>query len=187
VPPSADRQEVAVNSVQWLAPDDPADVPPDFNSVYQTHWRPMFRLALGLLRDAGLAEETVQDAFEALFARWDSLRNSSAAVGYLRVCVVNGSRSAVRRTVRARRRTVAVCEETSEGADAGPMLDAEHAIVREALASLPDMQREVLTLRYLNDLSDADIAAATGLSLGGVRSSSSRGLAALRHLMGALQ
>ncbi len=175
-----------MGSLQSVAADEPPEVPPGFETVYQKQWRSMFRLALGLLRDAALAEEIVQDAFEALFERWETLRDPAAAVAYLRVCVVNGSRSAVRRSVRARKRDVAGREETTDGADARPLLDAEHAIVRQALAELPQMQREVLTLRYLQDLSDEDIAAATGLSLGGVRSSSSRGLAAMRHLMGAL-
>ena len=64
------------------------------------------------------------------------------------------------------------------------MLTAEHQLVRAAFAQLPDRQREVLTLRYLAELSDAEIAEATGLSLGGVRSASSRGLAALRTSLG---
>jgi RNA polymerase sigma factor (sigma-70 family) len=49
---------------------------------------------------------------------------------------------------------------------------------------LPVRQREVLTLRYLAELSDAEIAIATGLSEGGVRSASSRALAALRTALG---
>jgi RNA polymerase sigma factor (sigma-70 family) len=64
------------------------------------------------------------------------------------------------------------------------LLSAEHDLVRRALALLPDRQREVLTLRYIAELSDADIAAATGLSAVSVRSASSRGLAALRGALG---
>jgi RNA polymerase sigma factor (sigma-70 family) len=70
------------------------------------------------------------------------------------------------------------------GADATTMLAADHDLVRQAMRELPDRQREVLTLRYVAELSDAEIAAATGLTPGGVRSASSRGLAALRTTLG---
>ena len=73
---------------------------------------------------------------------------------------------------------------TEAPADASSVLAAEHDMVRSALARLPDKQREVLTLRFIAELSDADIAEATGLSQPGVRSASSRGLAALRTILG---
>ena len=101
--------------------------------------------------------------------------------------VVNGSRSVLRRRIRARRHLQLVQDnEAAPPADEGLLLSDEYENVRRALATLPDRQREVLTLRYLLDLPDPEIAAATGLSLGGVRSSSSRGLAALRDAMGEL-
>jgi RNA polymerase sigma factor (sigma-70 family) len=105
-------------------------------------------------------------------------------VGYLRMSVVNGGRSALRRRKTARKHLHLVREEMDEAADHTSLLSADHELARAALAQLPDRQREVLTLRYLADLSDADIAAATGLSLPGVRSASSRGLAALRASLG---
>jgi RNA polymerase sigma factor (sigma-70 family) len=72
----------------------------------------------------------------------------------------------------------------ADAADVSTMLLADRQLVREALSRLPDRQREVLTLRYVAELSDADIATATGLSPGGVRSAASRGLAALRAELG---
>jgi RNA polymerase sigma factor (sigma-70 family) len=143
----------------------------------------MIRLATGLV-DAAAAEDVVQDAFAALYRRWAGIREPAAAAGYLRTSVVNGSRSVLRRRQTARKHLRVVAEETEEPADHTSVLSAEHAMVRQALAGLPERQREVLTLRYLADLGDADIAAATGLSLPGVRSASSRGLAALRTTLG---
>ena len=153
----------------------------DFDSVYDRYWWPMLRLATGLLDSMPAAEDVVQEAFTALYQRRGALREPAAAVGYLRVCVVNGARSVVRRRMTARRHLRIGPEEFAESADHAALLTAEHAIVRDALRSLPQRQREVITLRYIAELTDPEIAAATGLSLGGVRSAASRGLAALRN------
>jgi RNA polymerase sigma-70 factor (sigma-E family) len=155
-----------------------------FDELYQRQWWPMLRLAVGLVDERGAAEDVVQDAFAALFRRWDSIRDPAAAAGYLRASVVNGSRSALRRRGTARKYLRVVGGETEEAADHTTLLSAEHDMVRAALVNLPDRQREVLTLRYLAELPDSDIAAATGLSAAGVRSASSRGLAALRTALG---
>ncbi|MDT4911899.1 MAG: hypothetical protein QOC66_1027 [Pseudonocardiales bacterium] len=155
-----------------------------FEDLYRQQWWPMLRLATGLVDSVSAAEDVVQDAFTALYRRWDAVREPAAAVGYLRMSVVNGGRSVLRRRKTARKHLRIVREEMDEAADHTSLLSAEHELARAALAQLPDRQREVLTLRYLADLSDADIGAATGLSLPGVRSASSRGLAALRASLG---
>ena len=152
----------------------------DFDELYQQQWWPMLRLATGLVDQPAAAEDVVQDAFASLYRKRDSIRNPQAAVGYLRTSVVNGSRNALRRRIVARKYLQVVGEGTVEGADHTTVLTAEHQLVRAAFAQLPDRQREVLTLRYLAELTDPEIAEATGLSLGGVRSASSRALAALR-------
>lgn len=168
---------------QEAAAGEPIPVHLTFDDLYQRQWWPMLRLATGLVDQVPVAEDVVQDAFAAVYRKWGSF-DERAAVGYLRVCVVNHSRSALRRRIRARRNLRLVENASVEGADSSSLLSAEHQMAREALATLPDRQREVLTLRYIAELSDADIAAATGLSLGGVRSASSRGLAALRGSLG---
>ena len=49
-----------------------------------------------------------------------------------------------------------------------------------ALEALPPRMRAVIVLRYYEDLSEADTAAALGCSVGSVKSQASRGLARLR-------
>ena len=49
-----------------------------------------------------------------------------------------------------------------------------------ARVSLPTRQRDVLVLRYLADLTEADTAAALGVAIGTVKQHAHRGLAALR-------
>ncbi|MFL6161237.1 MAG: RNA polymerase sigma factor [Jatrophihabitantaceae bacterium] len=155
-----------------------------FDEIYQEQWWPMLRLATGLVDQRAVAEDVVQDAFASVYRNWSSIREPAAALGYLRTAVVNGSRNALRRRITARRYSRVLGEETAEGADASSVLSAEHDMVRSALQALPARQREVLTLRYIAELTDMEIAEATGLTLGGVRSASSRGLAALRNRLG---
>jgi RNA polymerase sigma-70 factor (sigma-E family) len=163
---------------------DEVGAPPSFNELYQQQWWPMLRLATGLVDDRGVAEDVVQDAFAALYRHWSGIRDPRAAAGYLRTSVVNGSRSVLRKRMTARKHQFEMRDEHEEAADQTTLLSAEHDLVRRALAGLPDRQREVLTLRYIAELSDADIAAATGLNPVSVRSASSRGLAALRSALG---
>ena len=158
--------------------------PASFDELYRELWWPMLWLATGLVDEPALAEDVVQDAFAAVYRKWASIRDHHAAVSYLRTAVVNASRSALRRRITARKHAHAVADEGTEPADHTVLLGVEHDLVRDALDTLPDRQREVLTLRYLADLSDAEIAESTGLSEVGVRSAASRGLAALRAKLG---
>jgi RNA polymerase sigma-70 factor (sigma-E family) len=163
---------------------DEVNAPPSFDQLYQRQWWPMLRLATGLVDEVSAAEDVVQDAFAAVYRNWSNIRDLRAAAGYLRTSVVNNSRSVLRKRMTARKHQFEMRDEHEEGADQSTLLGAEHDLVRRALAGLPDRQREVLTLRYIAELSDADIAGATGLSPAGVRSASSRGLAALRSALG---
>jgi len=158
----------------------------DFEICYETHWWPMVRLATGLLGDRATAEDAVQDAFTAVYSRWASL-GPVTRIGYLRVCVVNATRTIQRRQTVQRKHVRLVEDRPSAGADERLIQQFERDDLRHALGLLPQRQREVLVLRFITELPDPDIAQATGLSLGGVRSASSRGIAALRSSMGELR
>ena len=148
--------------------------------LYAAHWRQLVRLSVLLVRDTGTAEELVQDAFVAVHARWDRLRDPDRALAYLRQAVVNRSRSALRhRSVVARH---AATLRPVDTADPTPTSDRRE-VVLDAMRALPDRQREVLALRYYLDLSEAQIADTLGISRGAVKSHASRGAAALRALL----
>jgi RNA polymerase sigma-70 factor (sigma-E family) len=156
-----------------------------FDALYRSHWWPMLRLAQGLVDDTSAAEDVVQDAFAGLYRNPAVLADAAAAARYLRASVVNGARSALRRrrTVRTWLGQVRAGEHAS-AADEPSLRSVEQQAARRALAALPSRQREVLTLRFLADLSDSEIADATGMSAGHVRSAASRGLATLRSTLG---
>ena len=157
---------------------------PDYAQLYREQWRPLLRLAQSLVDDVASAEDVVQDAFAGLYRRADRLDGPDHAAGYLRVSVLNGARSALRRRRTVRLRSVSLHDDrVAPPADEPTLLSAEHDAVRAALRTLPRRQREVLSLRLLCDMDDIEISRATGMSHTHVRSAASRGLATLRAAM----
>jgi RNA polymerase sigma-70 factor (sigma-E family) len=167
-------------------PARPEDVPLVMDEIAQLHARhyvPLVRLAVALIDHRESAEEVVQDAFLATIRRWHHLRDSSAAQAYLRRAVVNGSRDRLR--ARRVRRAATVPEAGRiRSPEEEVLMQEEHRALIEALRTLPRRQREVLVLRYFSDLTERETADAVGLSLGGVKSSAHRGMAALRRVLG---
>jgi RNA polymerase sigma-70 factor (sigma-E family) len=151
--------------------------------LYRSHRLSLLRLAVLLTDDPGAAEDVVQDAFLALQRRWHAV-DPAAAAGYLRTSVVNGTRTLHRRRGVARRHLKSLELEDAPPADLALLLTEEHRQVVDALRTLPRRQREVLVLRYWSELSEAEIAAALGIARGTVKSSASRGLAALQQHLG---
>lgn len=174
VPATDPRTDEGARTEHWDADDA-------VTQLYAAHYRSLVRLAALLLRDTGAAEEVVQDAFVAMHGRWRRLRDPDKALAYLRQSVVNGARSTLRhRGVVQRYLPRQAMPEFAASAEHGAMDRLDHDAVVTALRLLPPRQREALVLRYYGDLSEADIAAAMGISRGAVKSHASRGMAALR-------
>jgi RNA polymerase sigma-70 factor (sigma-E family) len=144
--------------------------------LYRTHAPDALRLAYLLTGDRALAEDLVQDAFVKVLGRFHDLRNRDAFWWYLRRAVVNLSNSHFRR--RRVERAWAARQRPPEPA-AGPDL-SERDRLRRALMTLRAEQRAAIVLRYFEDLSEADTAAAIGVAVGTVKSMVSRGMERLR-------
>lgn len=150
--------------------------------LYAAHYRRLVRLAVLLVRDVGTAEDVVQDSFVAMHGRWRRLRDPDKGLAYLRQTVVNRSRSVLRhRAVQSRHQPEPMGDVA--GADEATLTSERRTQVLDALRELPERQREVITLRYYLDLSEAQIADALGISRGAVKSHASRGAASLRQLL----
>ncbi len=156
--------------------------PLTLEDLYRQHRMRFVRLAILLVDDAASAEDVVQEAFAGLHRNWGGLRDGAAALAYLRTAVVNGGRSVLRRRKTARDYSPPHSV-NARSAESLAMLTAEHQAVVGALAKLPDRQREVLVLRYSGGLSEAEIAEATGISRGTVKSTASRALDALQRVL----
>jgi RNA polymerase sigma factor (sigma-70 family) len=156
---------------QFLVRGQPSGLPDraaDLHGLYQTNRVRLRRLATAITLDHSLAEEIVHDAFLGL-CRNDSVGN---AEGYLQRSVVNLSVKALRR-----RRVVAKHPPGVAVVTNIPEIDETWA----AVARLPVRQRAVVTLRYWNDLSEAEIAAALAWPAGTVKSTLYRALKRLKE------
>jgi RNA polymerase sigma factor (sigma-70 family) len=71
----------------------------------------------------------------------------------------------------------------ARSAESMAMLTTEHQAVIAALGELAPRQREILVLRYYGGLTEAEIAAATGLTNGTVKSTASRAVAKLGEII----
>ena len=150
--------------------------------LYLTEYKSLVRLAMLLVHDVPTAEEVVQDSFVAMHRAWQRLRDSQKAPSYLRQAVVNRSRSVLRhRTVVDRNAPKPAPDEPS--AESGALASIERDAVVAALRRLPERQREALVFRYYGDFSEAEIAAAMGISRGAVKSHTARGMSALKSIL----
>lgn len=156
--------------------------PKTLADLYAEHRMRLVRLAILLVDEMSTAEDVVQEAFAGLHRNWARLRDEYAAIGYLRTAVVNGSRSVLRRR-RTARDYVPPHAVNSRSAESLAMLSVEHQSVVEALGRLAPRQREVLVLRYYGGLSEAEIAEATGISKGAVKSTASRALDSVADIL----
>lgn len=150
--------------------------------LFRAHYPSLLRLAVLLADDRATAEDLVQDAFVRMHRAWGRLRDPDKALAYLRTCVVNGSRSRLRR-LRTARRNAEPRPTDAPSAEVVAAERQEHADVYAALHRLPARQRQVLVLRYYGELSEAEIAAALDISAGAVKSHAHRGIAALEHAL----
>jgi RNA polymerase sigma-70 factor (sigma-E family) len=185
--PAGSAVEQTLSRLRVLDARGPAVPPPSTEprtlaDLYRDHRMRMVRLAVLLVDDPSTAEDVVQEAFTGLHRHWAGLRDEAAAVAYLRTAVVNGSRSVLRRR-RTARDYVPPHQVNARSAESLAMLSAEHQAVVDALGTLPPRQREVLVLRYYGGMSEAEIADATGISRGTVKSTASRALDAVQRVM----
>ena len=148
----------------------------EFEAFYRARYVSLVRLGFLLLGSRHEAEEVVQEAFVALHRRWHAVEQPAA---YVRVSVVNGCRSRQRRAARERASGGSWGDSSSSGGAEG--LGADELL--DTIARLPERQRAVIVLRYYEDMTEADIAAALGCRPGSVKSLASRALDNLRKVV----
>jgi RNA polymerase sigma-70 factor (sigma-E family) len=161
-------------------PGDTADAARAVTTLYREHALGLTRLAFLVLGDRPAAEDVVQDAFCGLYRAWDRLPDHGNVQGYLRVSVLNGCRSALRRARRAPRPVPAP---HAVSAEADALSGEERRAAVAAVRRLPPRQREALVLRYFADLTEQETAQAMKVSLGTVKSTTARAIAAVGRML----
>jgi RNA polymerase sigma-70 factor (sigma-E family) len=142
----------------------------------------LLRTAYLLTGHRGDAEDLLQTALAKTYLAWDRIREREALDGYVRRVMVNTHTSWWRRRKVEEYPTDALPERRT---DRDPTDDlALHDALWTALAGLPKRQRAMVVLRYYEDLSEAETADVLGVSIGTVKSTTSRALVKLRDSAG---
>lgn len=131
-----------------------------------------------LTGDPHVAEELVQETLARVFANWRRTRTDNPTA-YARRILVNLNTDRWRKS--RREELTDRVPEPDRALAPGP----EHRVHLEidlvgALQALPRRERECVVLRHYLDLSEKEASETLGVSVGTIKSSTSRGLAALR-------
>jgi RNA polymerase sigma-70 factor (sigma-E family) len=130
--------------------------------------------------DRGAAEDMLQDVLERMYPKWRRIKGEPEA--YARVALANASANRWRKRSRQVRESP-IADAVDVGVRGPEQEVTDRDEVVHALGSLPARMRAVLVLRFFDDLSEADTAAALGCGVGTVKSQTSRGLSRLRDLL----
>lgn len=160
--------------------------PQGFREFVEARSPALLRTAWMLTGDAALAEDLLQTALARTWPHWSRVADGGYPDAYVRKTMLRLNASWRSRLWHRERPT----------ADPGPSPtevhpDDEHAqaddraLLLTALAALPLRQRQVIVLRFFDDLSVESVADLLGISTGTVKSQTAKGLTKLRVSVGA--
>jgi RNA polymerase sigma-70 factor (sigma-E family) len=150
-----------------------------FTEYFAARSTAMRSTAFLLCGDWHRAEDLVQIAFTKLYLHWNRVMRHEALDPYVRQVLIRAFIDDGRRA-RWRREQ---CQAAAIEPVARPDPSDDRVVLVQALAEVPARQRAVLILRYWEDMSVDETAAALRCSPGTVKSQSARGLATLRTLI----
>jgi RNA polymerase sigma-70 factor (sigma-E family) len=157
----------------------------EFHIFFERHRRELSRLACQIVGDAHIADDLAADALLEVWRHWPRVAAAENPAAYARGVVMNVCRGWVRRRIRERIASadwMALWRDGVErgvgGVDVGAVVD-----VRVALRALSLGRRACVVLRYGFDMSERDTADLLGISVGAVKSQTSRGAAQLAALL----
>jgi RNA polymerase sigma factor (sigma-70 family) len=150
-------------------------IPSDFDDHFEVLARVAYRAAFRLVGSAADAEDVAQEALARAAVRWAKV--APYAEAWVTRVATNLALGLIRKGSRP--------DPALDAADsAHDQTVSDRQALVTALMSLPRRQRDTVALRFLGDLTEAQVAAALGCSVGTVKQHTSRGLAALRRALG---
>jgi RNA polymerase sigma-70 factor, ECF subfamily len=158
-----------------------------FLELYDRYRQPIFRFAYRLLGEADIAEDVTHDCFLSLIHKPENYRPERAS---LKTYLYAAARNLAFKHFRNQGREAGMDELTEEPQESprrGPLrrlLDEELAAhVREAVFSLPPLQREALILFEYEGLSLSEVAEIAGTDVGAIKARLYRGRTSLRRFL----
>ena len=159
-----------------------AEAKEDFRAYVAARSPALLRTAYALSGNRADAEDLLQTALAKTYLAWGRIREREAVDGYVRRVMVNTQTSWWRRR-RVDEHPVEQLPERPGDRDATADADL-HDALWSAMSDLPKRQRAMVVLRYYEDLSEVETAAVMGVSVGTVKSTTSRALTRLRAASG---
>ena len=160
--------------------------------IYQREVDALFRYGCQITADQALVEDSIQDLIIELWKNRATLGDTDAIRQYLLVAlrrkIIRQIKQGVNRTERhlkvvdVNAHTVAV-DEALIGAEE---TESQQKTVSKALSLLSERQREILYLRYFEEMDYKHIATVLGINYQSVRNTASAGMKALRKILGIL-
>jgi RNA polymerase sigma-70 factor (sigma-E family) len=153
----------------------------DFAAYLAARQASLLRTAYLLTGNRHDAEDLAQTAFAKLYLSWDKVRDLGSIDGYVRRILVNEHNSLWRRAWKRREHPQdhgvldRVDEPVHDEYDEG-----RSSALWDLVQTLPRKARAVVVLRFYEEMSEAETAEALGISVGTVKSQTSRALATLR-------
>jgi RNA polymerase sigma-70 factor (ECF subfamily) len=155
-----------------------------FDILYRRFSRPVYGLALRMLRDRARAEEAVQETFAAI---WRSAASYRPDRGPGAPWLYAVARNAIVDRTRVRGEATFADPPEIASSDAGPDEQVQSSYVswrvHRAVDDLPQHEREVLELAYWGGLSQSEVARFLDIPLGTVKTRTRSGLARLSDLL----
>ncbi len=170
----------------------------DFEEVVRVNWQRVFRFILASLRDQDAAQTLTQDCFLRAHRAWNSFRGDSPVHAWLMRIAVNLVRDYARsrRLQFWRRLQTSAVDITEAGgwlsdgqasAESRALLTEQVRGIWNAAGQLPERQRTVFLLRFVEDMELLEIAAATGMKEGTVKTHLFRALNQVREILGGVK
>jgi RNA polymerase sigma-70 factor (ECF subfamily) len=153
--------------------------PPSFEAFFQAEARTLFRHLCAVTGNAAEAEEIMQDAFLALWERWDRVGAIQNPTAYLYRTAMNVFRKRSRRAALAYRRALSLAPTVAPFSE----IDEQQDVIA-ALEELTPRQRAALVLTDAMDYTSEEAGQALGISPGTVRGLASRARERLRRRLG---
>jgi RNA polymerase sigma-70 factor (ECF subfamily) len=152
----------------------------EFEQFFLDNYAAVLHILVLITGDRERATDAAQEAFIKAHAKWSKIRRYDSPIAWVRRVAINASHDSFRKDRRRRRREEAT-PLVAEGAQ--PDRYASDDAAAQLLMELPDRQREVATLFYVDDRSVAEIAAILGLNDGTVKSHLSSARDHLRRIV----
>lgn len=156
-----------------------------FEESFERLFARSFHVAFRILGHSGEAEDVASDAMARTLRSWRRVRGMASPDGWVVRVTTNLAIDQIRRNQRLAEKTGAQLRPAAPTEVAAAAIRSDEVDARidlhRVLGTLPRRQREVLALRYLADMSEAETAALLGIARGTVKRHANRGISKMRE------